>query len=276
MGVLSMRINAVTGEVIGATLAQEEDELMLITDGGVLIRTAMQGIRRMRRVTQGVRLINLDEGSRLVSVARIVDTGKEGDDGRPRPRLTAATAMSTCQVSVIIPTYREAENIPIVSRRIHETLVAAALTHEIIISDDDSPDGTAALCETLSTSSPSAYSIGKATAASPPPSSTPSPSPKAKPSSSWTPTSPTLPKKSPTSSPSFAARSRLRRRLPLHPRRQPRRPLAPLAPPQLPNRHPPRPRPHPPRRPHVRLLRPSSRRHAPPRNPLPHRLQNRP
>ena len=83
MGVLSMRINAVTGEVIGATLAQEEDELMLITDGGVLIRTAMQGIRRMRRVTQGVRLINLDEGSRLVSVARIVDTGKEGDDEDP-------------------------------------------------------------------------------------------------------------------------------------------------------------------------------------------------
>ena len=62
--------------------------------------------------------------------------------------------MPSCQVSVIIPTYREAENIPIVSRRIHETLVAAALTHEIIISDDDSPDGTAALCETLSTELP--------------------------------------------------------------------------------------------------------------------------
>ena len=76
-GVIALRVNDKTGTVIGACIAAREDELMLITDAGVLVRTKMKDIRRLGRSTQGVRLINLDTGSRLVSIARVADTGRD-------------------------------------------------------------------------------------------------------------------------------------------------------------------------------------------------------
>ena len=64
--------------VIGATLASDKDELMLITDGGVLVRTGMDQIRKMGRNTQGFSLIKLDDGRRLVGLARIAE--EQGDE----------------------------------------------------------------------------------------------------------------------------------------------------------------------------------------------------
>ena len=73
-------INMKTGPVVGATIADDNDELMLITDSGVLVRTKMDSIRSIGRNTTGVRLINLDEGSTLASVARIApDPDKEDE-----------------------------------------------------------------------------------------------------------------------------------------------------------------------------------------------------
>jgi DNA gyrase subunit A len=60
--------------VVAATLVNEEDEIMLITDGGVLIRTRVKEIREMGRVTQGVTLINLDAGQKLIGVASILES----------------------------------------------------------------------------------------------------------------------------------------------------------------------------------------------------------
>lgn len=79
-GMIALKLTAKTGAVIGACLASEDDELMLITNGGVLVRTSMQSIRRMGRATQGVRLIRLDEGSQLISIARIADAGKDEEE----------------------------------------------------------------------------------------------------------------------------------------------------------------------------------------------------
>ena len=59
---------------MAAARVQEMDDVMLITSGGVLIRTQVAQIRRTDRAAQGVKLINLDKGEDLVSIERIAET----------------------------------------------------------------------------------------------------------------------------------------------------------------------------------------------------------
>lgn len=61
------------GELVAATLVADSDDLMLITSGGVLIRTKVEQIRETGRAAAGVRLINLDEGETLVSLERVAE-----------------------------------------------------------------------------------------------------------------------------------------------------------------------------------------------------------
>jgi len=61
------------GKVVAATLVHADDEIMLITDRGVLVRTRVSEIRELGRATQGVTLIGLDEGSKLSGLQRIVE-----------------------------------------------------------------------------------------------------------------------------------------------------------------------------------------------------------
>jgi DNA gyrase subunit A len=61
------------GKVVAATLVHADDEIMLITDKGVLVRTRVAEIREMGRATQGVTLIALDEGAQLSGLQRIVE-----------------------------------------------------------------------------------------------------------------------------------------------------------------------------------------------------------
>ena len=70
------------GKVVAAALVSPEDQIMLITTGGVLVRTRVSEIREMGRATQGVTLINVDEGTRLSGLQRIAesDSDEEGAD----------------------------------------------------------------------------------------------------------------------------------------------------------------------------------------------------
>ncbi|OGT21382.1 MAG: DNA gyrase subunit A [Gammaproteobacteria bacterium RIFCSPHIGHO2_02_FULL_42_13] len=70
-GVISIQVSERNGNVIGAIDVTEEDEMMLITNRGILVRTPVNGISVIGRNTQGVRLINLNEGEQLIGVARI-------------------------------------------------------------------------------------------------------------------------------------------------------------------------------------------------------------
>jgi DNA gyrase subunit A len=65
------------GRVVAATLVKPEDEIMLITTGGVLIRTRVKEIRAMSRSTQGVTLINLDKGETLISLEKVAEADNE-------------------------------------------------------------------------------------------------------------------------------------------------------------------------------------------------------
>jgi DNA gyrase subunit A len=65
--------------VVAATLVRADDEIMLITDKGVLVRTRVSEIRELGRATQGVTLIALDDGAKLSGLQRIVENDANHD-----------------------------------------------------------------------------------------------------------------------------------------------------------------------------------------------------
>jgi DNA gyrase subunit A len=67
------------GKVVAATLVRADDEIMLITDTGVLVRTRVSEIRELGRATQGVTLIGLDAGAKLIGLQRIVENDANVD-----------------------------------------------------------------------------------------------------------------------------------------------------------------------------------------------------
>ena len=73
-GIIAIDTGERNGELVGAALVSPNDDLMLITSGGVLIRTKVEQVRETGRAAQGVRLINLDEGTTLVSIERVAES----------------------------------------------------------------------------------------------------------------------------------------------------------------------------------------------------------
>ena len=73
-GVIAIRVNERNGLVVGADAVTDDDELMLITNTGTLIRTRAAEVSIQGRNTQGVRLIGIQGGERLVSIERVVET----------------------------------------------------------------------------------------------------------------------------------------------------------------------------------------------------------
>ena len=72
-GMIAIQQSERNGKVVAATLVRPEDEIMLITDSGVLVRTRVAEIRELGRATQGVTLIALDDGAKLTGLQRIVE-----------------------------------------------------------------------------------------------------------------------------------------------------------------------------------------------------------
>src|SRR5437763_8863192 len=76
-GMIAIQQTARNGKVVAAALVRPDDEVMLISTGGVLIRTSVKSIREMSRSTQGVTLINLGEGEKLAGLERVVERDEE-------------------------------------------------------------------------------------------------------------------------------------------------------------------------------------------------------
>ena len=104
MGVIDIKTSERNGPVIGAVQVGEDDEIMLITDGGTLVRTAVSGVSTVGRNTQGVRLIRLSKGEALVELTPIdesdvisddLEEGEEGEDAQT----TDAAATADSQVA---------------------------------------------------------------------------------------------------------------------------------------------------------------------------------
>jgi len=79
-GMIAISQSERNGKVVAATLVHADDEIMLITDKGVLVRTRVSEIRELGRATQGVTLIALDDGAQLIGLQRIVENDAQGMD----------------------------------------------------------------------------------------------------------------------------------------------------------------------------------------------------
>ncbi|MDP3618900.1 MAG: DNA gyrase subunit A [Ramlibacter sp.] len=84
-GMIAIQQSERNGKVVAATLVHADDEIMLITDKGVLVRTRVSEIRELGRATQGVTLIGLDEGSELSGLQRIVENDAQAAEGEELP-----------------------------------------------------------------------------------------------------------------------------------------------------------------------------------------------
>ena len=83
-GMIAIQQSERNGKVVAATLVRTDDEIMLISDTGVVVRTRVAEIREMGRATQGVTLIALDEGAQLIGLQRIVENdANEADASTP-------------------------------------------------------------------------------------------------------------------------------------------------------------------------------------------------
>jgi DNA gyrase subunit A len=87
-GVIALQTSERNGDVVAAVQVRTDDELMLISSNGTLVRTPVKDVSILGRNTQGVRLIRVDDDARLVSVERIVNEvgeGEEAQEGMPEP-----------------------------------------------------------------------------------------------------------------------------------------------------------------------------------------------
>src|SRR5947199_2725669 len=85
-GIITMRTTDKTGRVEGVRMVTDDDQIMLVTSGGKVIRLRVNEIRVIGRNTQGVRLIGLDEGEHIASVARLAEREDESES-RDEPPL---------------------------------------------------------------------------------------------------------------------------------------------------------------------------------------------
>jgi len=81
-GIITVNRTDKTGDVVSLMEVLPEDEIMLITKHGVIIRSSVSQVRVTGRIAQGVKLVNLDDGDLVTAVARVIPEDKvEGDDG---------------------------------------------------------------------------------------------------------------------------------------------------------------------------------------------------
>ena len=88
-GMIAMRTSTRNGELVGAVQVFADDEIMLISDQGTLVRTRAADVSLVSRNTQGVRLIRLAGGAKLVGLQRIVESAPANDDGQADADLSA-------------------------------------------------------------------------------------------------------------------------------------------------------------------------------------------
>ncbi|MCK4851249.1 MAG: DNA gyrase subunit A, partial [Phycisphaerae bacterium] len=86
LGLINIQTSKRNGKVVALKCVRDEDELMMISSSGKMVRTPIEPIRAIGRSTQGVRLIRLDHGDKLVAVARVAsETAEEKDSKTKEP-----------------------------------------------------------------------------------------------------------------------------------------------------------------------------------------------
>jgi len=94
-GIITIRTNERNGKVVGIAQVVEADELMLVTNGGKVLRCPVGTISTMGRATQGVRVMNLNEGEMLVAVERLAEGGSVLPTGSPDVVVAVSAELSS-------------------------------------------------------------------------------------------------------------------------------------------------------------------------------------
>jgi DNA gyrase subunit A len=84
-GVISIQTSARNGQVVGAVLVNDDDEIMLITNAGTLVRTRVNEVSITGRNTQGVKLISLSEDEKLIGIECLVEPDEQNQTAEPIP-----------------------------------------------------------------------------------------------------------------------------------------------------------------------------------------------
>jgi DNA gyrase subunit A len=84
-GVFSIKTSKRNGKMVSLILVDDKDEIMMVTDKGKLIRTNMQGVNIISRNTQGVTLINLSTGEKLIGIARLPEEEDKPQEDNDNP-----------------------------------------------------------------------------------------------------------------------------------------------------------------------------------------------
>ena len=80
MGVINIKTSDKNGKVAGIAHVSDTDQMLVISEQGMIIRFPVSGVRSMGRNTQGVRLINIDPNDRVVATMKVSQTAEGGDD----------------------------------------------------------------------------------------------------------------------------------------------------------------------------------------------------
>jgi DNA gyrase subunit A len=97
IGLINIKTSERNGSVVALKAVKDEDDIMIMTANGIIIRTGLEGIREIGRNTQGVRLIKLEENDKVVAVERVVkeeesDTSTPLSAGEPDASTTTSSA----------------------------------------------------------------------------------------------------------------------------------------------------------------------------------------
>jgi len=97
VGMRTYKISEQTGKIVGIRTVTDKDDIMLITSEGIIIRMATEGISTFGRSTKGVRLMRLDEGVQVVSIARTEH--EDEDEENPLPEEVEKTEENSEEIT---------------------------------------------------------------------------------------------------------------------------------------------------------------------------------
>jgi len=79
-GIIGIKVSEKNGAVVGVKQVTDIDDIMLVSDQGKVIRSSSKGVSTIGRATQGVRLINVDKGEKVVSLAKLAEGEDDGTE----------------------------------------------------------------------------------------------------------------------------------------------------------------------------------------------------
>jgi DNA gyrase subunit A len=97
VGIINIQTSDRNGKVVGMAYVHDEDEVMLISQQGMILRMKAGDVRVIGRATQGVRLIEMEEGDQVVAIAKLLERDEDSSNGSSTPASDSGTAVAPAE-----------------------------------------------------------------------------------------------------------------------------------------------------------------------------------